>query len=338
MARHDATALLMATLLAAVPLHQAPAQPLHQAQTSDQAQPSDQPSTQPSPGAALADASGLPSTMSDLLHQNDQSEDIAARYHHDRMTIPVHIDGSGPYAFLVDTGSEATVISHQLAASLGIAQSGQARLIGTVAASGVATTRVRTLGVGREMMENLPAILLDANHLGAAGILGIDTLKKHRVVFDFANDSVSIAPSGLNKRGDTYEIVVTARRKQDRMVISNARIDGIRVNLIIDTGSNYSIGNSALRDRLRQKATFGQAGLMDVTGARLSTDIVKVDSIQFDSLRLEKSFLLISDSPAFKELGLDKKPAVLLGMNHLRAFSRMSVDFSRREVAFDLAE
>ena len=29
---------------------------------------------------------------------------------------------------------------------------------------------------------------------------------------------------------------------------------------------------------------------------------------------------------------------MLLGMNHLRAFSRMSVDFSRREVAFDLAQ
>ncbi len=321
MDRRNTAALLITALLSAAPLCQAQAQ---QGQgTTD---------------TALADASGLPTNTSDLFDTEIPSEDIAARYHQDRMTIPVRIDGSGPYNFLVDTGSEATVISHQLAASLGIMKSGQARLIGTVAAKGVETVRVASLGVGREMIENLPAVLLDANHLGAAGILGIDTLREHRVIFDFVNDSVSIAKSKLGRDTGSYEIVVTARRKQDRMVISNARIDSIRVNLIIDTGSNYSIGNTALRNRLRQKATLGVAGLMDVTGAELSSQIVKVDSIQFDSLRLAKSFLLINDSPAFAELGLDRKPAVLLGMNHLRAFSRMSVDFTRRQVAFDLAE
>lgn len=322
MARDKAIALITVTLLLATAPYEGQAQ-----QADGNAY-----------GGAIAGASGLPLGTSDLFANDDQSEDIAARYHHDRMTIPVHVDGSGPYAFLVDTGSEATVISHQLAASLGIAASGQARLIGTVAAKGVNTVRVGKLGIGREVIEDLPAILLDANHLGAAGILGIDTLRKHRIIFDFDNDSVSIARSGLGKTGASYEIVVTARRKQDRMVISDARIDGIRVSLIIDTGSNYSIGNTALRNRLRQKATLGSAGLMDVTGAQLSTDIVKVDAIQFDSLRIEKSFLLINDSPAFEELGLADKPAVLLGMNHLRAFSRLSVDFSRREVAFDLAQ
>ncbi len=322
MARRITTTLPIAMLLSVAPLHTAPA--LAQQNTASK--------------AALADASGLPSSTSDLFAKDDEAEDIDAHYSHDRLTIPVQIDGSGPYKFLVDTGSESTVISHQLAARLGISKSGQARLIGTVAAKGVETVRVASLGVGREMIEDLSAILLDANHVGADGILGIDTLKDHRVIFDFANDSVTIARSRRARDEIKYEIVVTARRKQDRMVISNARIDGIRVNLIIDTGSNYSIGNTALRNRLRQKATLGQAGLMDVTGAELSSQIVKVDTIQFDTLRLEKSFLLINDSPAFRELGLDRKPAVLLGMNHLRAFLRMSVDFSRREVAFALAE
>lgn len=322
MDRRDTTALLVALLLTFVPLHSVQAQAQQTAASR----------------AALADASDLPSSTSDLFARDDDAEDIPARYHHDRMTIPVDVDGSGPYSFLVDTGSEATVISQQLAASLGIVRSGKAKLVGTVAAKGVETVRIPSLGVGREIIEDLPAILLDADHLGAAGILGIDTLRGHRVIFDFVNDSVGIARSRRGKDDGSYEIIVTARRKQDRMVISNARIDGVRVNLIIDTGSNYSIGNSALRDRLRQSATLGYAGLMDVTGAELSSQIVKVGSIQFDSLRLDNSFLLISDSPAFSELGLDRKPAVLLGMNHLRAFSRMSVDFSRREVAFDLAE
>ena len=286
----------------------------------------------------LADASALPASTSDIFEKDDQTDDVSARYHHDRMTVPVTIDGNGPHAFLVDTGSETTVISNQLAQSLGILTSGTATLIGSVATKGVGTTRLSTLSVGRKTIEDLPAVLLDGNHLGAAGILGIDTLRGHRVIFDFANDSISIADSVRLRPGASYEIVVRAKRKQDRMVISNARIDGVKVQMIIDTGSNYSIGNTAQRDRLREDATFGFAGIMDVTGAELSTDIVVIRNIQFDSLRLNKSFLLISDSPAFAELGLDDEPAMLLGMNHLRAFSRMSVDFSRREVAFDLAQ
>lgn len=291
-----------------------------------------------SPQTEFADASAMPTSTSDLFDKDETTDDIAARYHQERMTIPVRIDGKGPFPFLVDTGSEATVVSEQLATNLGLIRHGEARLIGTISTKGVETVRLSALGVGRKTIEDLPAVLLDADHVGAAGILGIDTLRGHRVIFDFANDSISIGQPGRASADKEYEIIVRAKRKQDRMVISNARIDGVKVSLIIDTGSNYSIGNTVLRDRLQADATLGYAGIMDVTGTQSNSDVVMVDMMQIDSLRLAKSVLLIQDSPAFAELGLDDKPAVLLGMNHLRAFARMSVDFTRREVAFDLAE
>ncbi|WP_294289147.1 aspartyl protease family protein, partial [uncultured Sphingomonas sp.] len=37
----------------------------------------------------------------------------------DRMTVPVQIAGAGPFRFVIDTGSERTVISRQLAGTLG---------------------------------------------------------------------------------------------------------------------------------------------------------------------------------------------------------------------------
>lgn len=328
MFRGSVAALPLAVALAVVPASSPGAQPPGPINPQDQ---------QPAEGA-WADASSIPSTTSDLFDTAADSEDVATRYHHERMTVPVTIDGSGPHAFLVDTGSETTVISQQLAVRLGIPIQGSAHLIGSVGTKGVATTRLGALGVGRRTIENLPAVLLDGNHLGAAGILGIDTLRGHRVIFDFANENITIADSKRLRPGRSFEIVVRAKRKQDRMVISDARIDGVKVQLIIDTGSNYSIGNTALRDRLKEEATLGRAGIMDVTGAELSSDIVVVNTLQLEGLQLKKSFLLIADSPAFAELDLADKPAMLLGMNHLKAFSRMSVDFTRREVAFDLPQ
>ena len=46
--------------------------------------------------------------------------------------------------------------------------------------------------------------------------------------------------------------------------------------------------------------------------------------------------IAFTDTPAFTELGLDRKPALFLGMRELRLFKRVAVDFERRRVMFDL--
>ena len=40
--------------------------------------------------------------------------------------------------------------------------------------------------------------------------------------------------------------------------------------------------------------------------------------------------------PAFEALGLNRKPALLLGMQDLRSFDRVAIDFSTRRILFDL--
>ena len=46
--------------------------------------------------------------------------------------------------------------------------------------------------------------------------------------------------------------------------------------------------------------------------------------------------IVFADADAFRELGLDKTPALLLGMGTLRQFNRMMIDFKQRRVLFDL--
>src|SRR5436189_4969724 len=41
---------------------------------------------------------------------------------YDRMTVPVLLGASGPYRFLIDTGSERTSVSRELAGKLGLAE------------------------------------------------------------------------------------------------------------------------------------------------------------------------------------------------------------------------
>ncbi|MFM9978490.1 MAG: aspartyl protease family protein, partial [Sphingomonadaceae bacterium] len=48
----------------------------------------------------------------------------------DRMTLPVHIGGQGPFGFVVDTGAERSVISNELARRLALDSAGRARVVG----------------------------------------------------------------------------------------------------------------------------------------------------------------------------------------------------------------
>ena len=44
--------------------------------------------------------------------------------------------------------------------------------------------------------------------------------------------------------------------------------------------------------------------------------------------------IAFADAHPFKLFGLDKKPSMLLGMEGLRSFERVSVDFSTKKVTF----
>jgi hypothetical protein len=45
----------------------------------------------------------------------------------------------------------------------------------------------------------------------------------------------------------------------------------------------------------------------------------------------------IADMQIFDVWGLSQEPALLIGMNFLRQFARVSIDYGMKEVRFDLA-
>ena len=48
--------------------------------------------------------------------------------------------------------------------------------------------------------------------------------------------------------------------------------------------------------------------------------------------------LMFADAHTFKLLGYDKKPAMLLGMNAMRAFKKVSIDFANRRLRVVIPE
>lgn len=253
---------------------------------------------------------------------------------HQRMTVPVVVAGSGPYRFLVDTGSEATVITGRVADALGLVSSGQATLVAMASRTRVDTVALDRLAFARREFSGLTAPLLRDRDIGADGILGLDALQELRVVLDFAQDTIAVV-DGETASDAGYEIVVRGRRRHGQMIITDAHIGGVKTAIIIDTGAWHSIGNRALQRRLRTRITDGFRAT-DVTGTVLNSDGAVVSDVRIGRIGLNDIAMGFTDSPAFAALGLARRPALILGMGNLRPFQRVAIDFSERKILFDV--
>lgn len=266
-----------------------------------------------------------------------------------RMTVMVNVAGQGPYSFLVDTGSERTAISRQLATQLKLASGVPARVHSVLGSETVATVNIPKLGVGSRMLSVTDAPTFEAQHIGAEGILGIDSLRAQRILFDFKAGEMRIAPSDFEEvaRFENETIVVRARSRKGRLILTSVTLDGIPIDAIIDTGSQVSVGNLPLMRQLRRVAIDrikrskvqdgeGKAVMEAVTGQLQNVDIARYQRLDLGGVELADVTLAFASAQIFKELGYAKRPAMLLGIDALRSFEKVSIDFARKRVRFIL--
>ena len=255
---------------------------------------------------------------------------------HDRMTVPVHVAGQGPYRFLVDTAADRTSISHELATRLMLKRGGTTRLHSIAGMSSVSTAIIPLLELSRVRIESIHAPMLDRARIGADGILGVDSLRSQRVSFDFKANTLTIVPGSSRPVAEEEgTIVVRAKRRNGRLLLTRASADGISLTIVPDTGSQISMGNEALRRALERRGLIRPVGAMQltgVTGATLGGHSVTIDRLEIGGIVLTNLEIAFANVRTFDQLKLDKRPALLLGMNAIGAFERVSIDFANKKL------
>jgi predicted aspartyl protease len=277
------------------------------------------------------------------IDKTTQTEDV--RFRNDgenRMTVPVQLSGAGPYQFLVDTGADRTAISSELVAKLKLVSAGGAELHSVSGVSTVSTAKVDNLKLTRTPEKSIDAAVLDSANIGADGIVGVDLLRSARVQFDFEKRTMTIVPSSVpDFRPEPGTIVVEARRKNGRLVVTDAEANGQAVTVVLDTGSQVSIGNQALLDRLVARNVVDAAQTVElesVTGEKISGKYMFIREISIGGIGLNNLAVVFADAHTFKQLRLNDRPAILLGMNAIRAFKKVSIDFANRKFRVVLPE
>ena len=252
-----------------------------------------------------------------------------------RMTVPVRIADGGPWHFIIDTGAQRTVISRELANVLKLPRGRDVLLTAMTGTSQVRTALIPSLKVSTMGAERIEAPALAARHLGAPGLLGIDTLQGHKVSIDFAAQTMTVTPSAKRVRPapprDPDEVVVRARSYLGQLVVSDATYRGRGVRVVLDTGSAVSIGNDALA-RLVAKSGRQQLQLTSVTGDQLEVGYTQLGNVGFGGMTITNLPIAFAAAAPFRQFRLDKRPAILLGMDALSLFRRVDIDFANREL------
>ena len=300
-----------------------------------------------SPPALVQAQSSPVNGVTKLPNFNNSDEIDIGEDRNDRMTINVDIPHNdddrlddGPYKFIIDTAAQRTIVSDELANNLALELEKELKITTLSGTAPVRTVYVPELTLGKQDTVGLIAPTFRRSALGADGILGLDSLQGQRILFDFKAEKISIAPQ--DKRlsiSNSREIIVRARRRDGQLIFTNATMAGFKVNVIIDTGSDSSIGNLALKRKLRLRDDrLAQINLLDVRGEDVPALYGITRDLRIGRARFSSLPIAFADIAPFEALRLSNKPSLFLGMNALRNFDRIAIDFEDRRIYFLLPE
>ena len=265
-------------------------------------------------------------------------EELAARKLESRLTVEVGVNGTGPYRFVVDSGADTSVIGTRLAGALKLPAGRPVMLNGVTDSRRVDRGLVSSLQVGPSRFDDLELPRLDERDIGAVGMIGLDALAGQRLMLDFERHKVSVDDASLPAPRMDGEIVVVARLKKGQLILTQVRAGGVPLDAVIDTGSEITIGNTALRNQLfhRRHREVQKVEVIGVTGAKVSLDLLVVDELKIGGIILNNVPIAFADVPPFEVFSLSDHPALLLGTDLMENFRKVSLDFRARKVRFQL--
>ncbi len=186
-----------------------------------------------------------------------------------------------------------------------------------------------------EQRDAVVPILGDDLILPAAGMLGMDRFSGLRLEFDNAKREMIVKRSG-HSWSDALSIPATVRYGQ--LVSAKARIGGLQVPLVFDTGAEYALANKALCEAIK-------ARIQKMTPTRLATatmptiieNIMIIPEIKLQDVTISNTSAYIDDFHIFSMWDLINTPALIVGMQVLRSVQRFAIDYKRQTVQFKMA-
>jgi hypothetical protein len=170
-----------------------------------------------------------------------------------QMIVAVEVNHSGPYNFLLDTGTQFTMIDPSLAAELGAKGEDSIPLKGTGFQSAALTTLLGPVEIGSHAVAHLGAVLFSLKNLKAAGlairgVLGEDFLKHFDMLIDNGHRMLCLDETGTMRaevKGTQIAMVASTETEDvaPNSLLFNVNLSDVPqpIRLKLDSGATASV-------------------------------------------------------------------------------------------------
>ena len=230
-----------------------------------------------------------------------------------QMIVEVSVNHSGPYNFLLDTGTQMTMVDPALAAELHLNTQGSAGVAGVGFLASAPFAQLDLLEVGSHAVANQKVLVFDFQNSHSVdlhlfrGVLGEDFLGEFDMLIDNAHNLLCLDDSSAmaaDVKGTHIALVAPARATNGmpalRSLIIAARLsDATRpVRLKLDSGTNVSF--LFYTARYMPLELLGRTSLLGggLDRAQRPVSTMPLQDLQIGSLEFPRvSFFTYADSP-----------------------------------------
>jgi predicted aspartyl protease len=256
-----------------------------------------------------------------------------------RIVAPIHINGQGPFRFIIDTGANRSVVSARLAQRLGLTPNGQGEVHSVYGVAPAPMTSVQSLRYGALDFPSNALPILDSGVLaGEHGLLGVDGMAGRRLTMDFERRCIEIEPSEGARRLRGWA-PLRGELRFGRLIVVRGRVSGVVVNVLIDTGADTSLANmalyNALQSRARRQRTIPSRAFTANRPILLDRAII-IPELEVSEMEVANFGAYAGDFHVFALWEMLDEPTLLLGMDVLREARAMAIDYGRQTVYFRL--
>lgn len=252
-----------------------------------------------------------------------------------QIVVPVSINHSGPYNFILDTGAEITIIDPSLAAELHLGTHGPAEVVGAGLHESAALVQLDQIDVGTYAVASQQVVMYDLGRLRFAnlsvqGILGGDFLGHFDLLIDNSRRLLCIDESASMRtavKGPHIPLVTAAQTaggaQLPRSFIVAAHLPCVTrpVLLKLDSGTNgpflYDASQYMARGMFRGASLLGRS----VDGKQREFSVLPPEDVEIGWLKLPKvAFVTLDGTPK------DSRSTAFDGLLPTNLFRRVFID------------
>jgi hypothetical protein len=203
--------------------------------------------------ASLVLAATIVSTLSAETHCPGNAASVPLRVvNRHQMIITVSINHTGPYSFLLDTGTQVTMVDPSLATELHLSTSGEAEVASAGFHASASFANLDSLQAGSHGVTNQKVLVYDLQNLQAPGlniqgVLGEDFLEHFDMLIDNPHSLLCLDNAGTMQaevKGQHVALLEPGTKGgaaplAHSLIVSAKLTDGMRpVRLKLDSGTN----------------------------------------------------------------------------------------------------